>query len=184
MVRERTVYATGDVRITTFAASFAGNRVPLGEIRGARLVEDRCSGVEGLWLAAHVFVAAAILFLLPVLADYWAPKFLLAVVLLGGVGLSAIQDARTLPNKTVYKLVLDTVSGERMVHIAVSRERAERIAEAIRLAHLTARSEERRSLSGVVDEYDDWESWPVLTEPARRSAPAPTSGEPALVTAA
>ncbi len=129
--REKILLRADGAVIGTHWAEFDGLRIAIPDVVAASIEVDERSGVLGLLLAANLFIGAAVLFWLPVIAGYWGPKFLIAVVLLGGVGLSLLQDARNVPDRRVAKLMLATRTGERVVFVSKSLVLVERIADTI-----------------------------------------------------
>jgi hypothetical protein len=129
--RERTLLRAEGAIVGTQTVRFDALVLPIADVRAVRTEGDERSGTFGLLLAANLFVAAAVAFWLPVIAGEWGPKFLIAVVLLGGVGASLLQDAWSVPDRHVTKLVVLTGDGERTVYVSKNGALVERIADTI-----------------------------------------------------
>lgn len=129
--RPRLLLETPDAIVTTAEVVLGRRRYSAGAIRATSTDETREVRLSGPLLCSAGFLAAATLLLPLIGVGILGAKWMLGVVLLAGIGLSALQDACARHRTTLYRLWLDTGRGPELAFVTTNPALRDAIVRAI-----------------------------------------------------
>lgn len=98
------------------AVTLGSHRIAVGDIAGRRLVQVMERDTAGAFCNAMLYLLAAVAFLLLIVEGEWSGRFIIAIVFFAVVGLMALSDVLTTKPIVYYRLLVETRSGDTIVH--------------------------------------------------------------------